>query len=70
MLVSGRILSVQEQRFRVRADDGRVLLLRLSHSADAEDLHTLQEQQVRVNVEYKGAPNLASGVASSVHKAG
>ena len=69
--VRGRILLVQEERFRVWTADGRGPLLTLAHNANAsaEDLHRLHKTQAEVLVEYTGDPNLASGVAHSVRPA-
>ena len=71
MEASGRIIAVQEQRFRLATDNGQVLLLRLGHDADtdAAQLCELQEQGSQVTVEYAGAPNLTTGVARSVRTA-
>jgi formate dehydrogenase major subunit len=63
--VQGRITLVQEQRFRLVTDDGRVLLLTLAHNADA-DLRRLQQSGASVRVEYDGEPNFSSGVAHRV----
>jgi hypothetical protein len=67
---SGRIVAVQEQRFRLVTDQGQVLLLRLSHDArtTTDELHLHQRLGDKVAVEYHGMPNLASGVASCVEE--
>jgi hypothetical protein len=63
--ISGRILIVQEDRFRVIAADGRGYLLALSHSARIRmaDLRRYQQAGTRIQVEYEGSPNLADGIA-------
>jgi hypothetical protein len=65
---SGRITLVQEGRFRLVTDDGRGLLLRPTPRANVgvEDLCRLHESGARVRVEYRGEPNLASGVVERV----
>jgi hypothetical protein len=66
--VSGRILLVQEERFRLATDSGQDYLLDLAHNANvgAPDLHRLHQQRRHVMVEYEGTPNLVSGVAHKV----
>ncbi len=66
--VTGSILLVQEGRFRLMTDDGRGFLLTLAHDAGIEpsDLERLHRENVRVEVEYEGDPNLVSGVARRV----
>jgi hypothetical protein len=65
MQAVGRIISVQEQRFRLLTDDGQVYLLTVSPSAmvDNAELADLHRRQARVEVEFQGQPNLAGGVA-------
>ncbi len=65
--VTGRILLVQEGRFRLIAD-GRGFLLTLAHDAniEASELCRLHEENARVVVEYEGEPNLESGIARRV----
>ena len=67
-ITTGRIIAVQEQRFRLLTVHGQGLLLTLAHNAGAE-MQTLRQMQTSgawVEVEYSGAPNLASGVAHRV----
>ena len=67
-LATGRIVVVQEQRFRLRSDAGSWLLLTLAHDAplDAADLCRLRDAGARGEVEYGGEPGLAAGVARGV----
>ncbi len=66
--IEGRITVVQEDRFRLGTDEGRSLLLTLSHRANVagDDLRDLARARRRVIVEYDGDPGLSSGVARSV----
>ena len=68
---SGRIAVVQEERFRLIADDGPGLLLTLSHKSHAtpERLCRYHEAGTRVQVEYVGQPNLSDGIAMEVRPA-
>jgi len=70
MWISGQILSVQEQRFRLQTDTGQVYLLTLAHNAplDGAVLATLRRQRTRVSVEFSGQPNLSGGVAHAVQE--
>jgi hypothetical protein len=63
--ITGRILLVQEDRFRVVAADGRGYLLTLSHSAriSMADLRRHQQAGTRIRLEYEGSPNLVDGMA-------
>ncbi len=68
--VTGHILMVQEERFRLMTDAGETLLLTLptfgrSSPADLKRWHT---QNTHVRVTYAGAPNLVSGVARSIQE--
>ena len=67
--VSGHITVVQEQRFRLTTDAGQSVLFTLANDAGvgSADLRRWHERGTRVAVEYDGEPNLASGVALSVH---
>jgi hypothetical protein len=67
----GRILLVQEQRFRLRTDDGNSYLLTLAHDANAgiEDLRRFMQARIPVTVEYGGEPGLASAAAYKVSPA-
>ncbi len=65
--ITGRIIAVQEQRFRLMVDDGRGFLLTAAkRSVDLIELARLQNSGEPVRVAYTGEPNLASGVAYSV----
>jgi formate dehydrogenase major subunit len=68
----GRILLVQEARFRLRQEDGRVFLFTLSRSAKttAADLQRWRAERVTVTVEYEGKPNHESGIAQRVQPVG
>ena len=70
MVISGRIVSVQEQRLRLVTEAGQVYLLTLGRGArlDETGLAQLQRQGQPVTVEYTGEPNLASGVARRVRR--
>jgi hypothetical protein len=68
MVAYGRLIQVQEQRFRLALDDGPVYLLTLAHDAVA-DLQDLLRSGQRVVVEYEGEPGLSSGVAHAVRPA-
>lgn len=64
----GRIVVVQEQRFRLATDEGVNLLLTLARSAsvDQAQLCRFRDLGTPVVVAYRGQPNLASGVALKV----
>ena len=66
--VRGRILLVQEERFRLLGEGGQAYLFTLSRkaAAEADDLEGWHEAGKPVMVEYEGEPNLESGVAHSV----
>ena len=68
MVVRGRLIQVQEQRFRVVLDDGPTYLLTLAHNAaiDPTELQHLMRTGTQVTVEYEGEPGLTSGVAHAV----
>ncbi|MCA1647321.1 MAG: hypothetical protein LC797_18305 [Chloroflexi bacterium] len=68
MQVVGRIIAVQEQRFRLLTDEGQVYGLTLSRGSrlDASVLSRLHADQARVTVEYSGESNLTGGVARNV----
>jgi hypothetical protein len=68
MQVVGRIIAVQEQRFRLLTDEGQVYLLTLARNAplDGATLSSLHERQARVTVDFTGEPNLVGGVARNV----
>lgn len=66
--VQGRIIAVQEMRFRLLTADGRGFLLTLSHRAraDSSDLHRWHQGDNAVQVTYSGEPGLDSGIAREV----
>ncbi|MGE5269476.1 MAG: hypothetical protein ACM3JG_07365 [Thiohalocapsa sp.] len=66
--VRGVVTAVQEGRFRLVAEDGKVLSFVLSHRAAAEpqDLPQLQEGAARVRVQYSDAPHLIAAVAHRI----
>ncbi len=66
--LKGRIILVQEDRFRMVADTGQGYLFTLSHKAEVgqEDLLRFRDADAEVTVEYEGEPNVASGVAHAV----
>jgi hypothetical protein len=66
--MAGRIIVVQENRFRLVGDNGRSYLFALHHAGDPqiEDLQRWQQDGTRLMVEYTGEPNIATGVAHSV----
>jgi len=69
--VAGRIVAVQEQRFRLRTDGGQVLLLTLDRRAplDGATLAGLHRRGTQVRVDFSGEPNLKSGLAHAIHEA-
>jgi hypothetical protein len=68
VLITGRVLAVQEQRFRLLTEGGQVYLLTLAHNAPLEpvDLCDLQDRKVEVTVDFEGEPNLKGCVARNV----
>ncbi|MDW7772641.1 MAG: hypothetical protein SCH71_07090 [Desulfobulbaceae bacterium] len=66
--VTGRLLMVQESRFRIAAAGGRVFLLTLSHSADADETDLLDyfESNTPLVVKFRGEPNAGSGIVESI----
>ncbi len=66
--VKGRILLIQEERFRLLAERGQSLLFTLAHNAspDVRALETWHDADIPVIVEFEGQPDLESGVAHSV----
>jgi hypothetical protein len=66
--VQGRIITVQEMRFRLLTADGRGFLFTLSHRAraDTDDLHRWHQRDSHVRVTYSGEPGLDSGIARAV----
>jgi hypothetical protein len=71
VVISGQIVSVQEQRFRLQTDSGQVYLLTLGRHArlDSGTLGELHRRRARVEVTYAGEPNMADGVASAIRQA-
>ncbi len=65
---TGRILMVQESRFRLGTEDGPTLLFSLSAGASTSemDLIDLQQANTRVVVAYEGEPNLDTGIVHSI----
>jgi hypothetical protein len=66
--VRGRIVTVQEGRFRIKDAGGRSYILTLSHDSEAgiEDLPACRLQDTEVQVWFDGLPNLESGTVSRV----
>lgn len=66
--VAGRIIVVQEMRFRIVTDDGRGYLFTLAKNAnvDTTELRRLHRRDTQVRVSYIGQPGLDSGVARRV----
>ena len=66
--IEGRITAVQEGRFLLAADDGRVRQFVLAHNAAAEpqDLPALSQTGVRVRLAYRDSRHLLCGVAQQL----
>lgn len=66
--IRGRIILIQEDRFRLVDMTGRGYLFSLSHSTytNPADLRRWHDADLEVMVEYKGEPNLATGIAHKV----
>lgn len=66
--LTGRIIVVQEQRFRVVTDDGRGMVFTLGTFAKTTmgDLARFKAANAPVIVHYTGEPSFASGVAQRV----
>ncbi len=64
----GRIILVQEDRFRMVDSTGKGYLFTLSRKAplSQEDLQRFHNTDIRVLIEYEGEPNTSSGVAHTV----
>jgi hypothetical protein len=64
----GRILVVQEDRFRLVSAFGKGYLLTLSHQTKVseQDLQNWHKADCEVIVEYDGLPNLASGMVQDI----
>lgn len=65
--VRGTITAVQEGRFRLVAEDGRVLPFILSHKSRTEPQDLAELKTVaRVRVDYADSPHLIAAVAHRV----
>ena len=66
--ITGRIILVQEERFRMVDDSGRGYLFDLSHSSRtrSEDLVNWKNRNTQVFVEFEGTPNFSSGIAHRI----
>lgn len=66
--IEGRILIVQEDRVRLKTDDGGVLLLSLPHGCrwTMSELQRLHRENARVAVEYEGEPNTEEAALRSL----
>lgn len=66
--IAGRIIVVQEMRFRLVTDDGRGFLFTLSKRANVgpTELQRWRAHDTTVRVTYEGQPGLDSGVARRV----
>jgi hypothetical protein len=69
--LTGRVVLVQEERFRVVDDRGRSYLFDLSHDAPATNRDLLEWSRAKtwLVVEYEGEPDIDSGIAHSVRAA-
>ncbi|HEY1267083.1 MAG TPA: hypothetical protein VGH16_07485 [Candidatus Binatia bacterium] len=67
--IAGRIAIIQEQRFRLIADNGRGFLFTLPHDSRLtyDDLSRVRDKSQRLVVEYEGEPNTISAVAAKIH---
>jgi hypothetical protein len=72
MQIVGRIIAVQEERFRLSSDGGQVYLLTLAARSglNSPALSKLHKEQSRVSVHFSGEPNLTGGVAENVRRIG
>ena len=66
--ITGRIIVVQETRFRLVTEDGRGFLFTLARNAnvDTTELRRLHARDTPVRVSYEGVPGLDSCVAKRV----
>ncbi|MGD9613873.1 MAG: hypothetical protein AB7H90_01600 [Alphaproteobacteria bacterium] len=66
--VHGVVHAVQEGRFRLAAEDGRVLSFILSHKAGVEpqDLAPLAATGARVRIDYSDSPHVIASVAHRI----
>ncbi|HEY1374782.1 MAG TPA: hypothetical protein VGH50_20080 [Candidatus Binatia bacterium] len=67
--IAGHIAIVQEQRFRLVADNGRGFLFTVPHNSTVthDDLLRFRDKSQRLVVEYDGEPNTISAVAAKIH---
>lgn len=66
--VVGRVILVQEERFRMVDEKGKSYLFDLSHNSSIrdKDLTDWSRTKTWLVVEYEGEPELESGIAVSV----
>ncbi len=64
----GRIVLVQEERFRLEEASGRNVLLTLAHNANApiRQIEQWKDEKREVRVTYEGEPELENGVAKKI----
>lgn len=69
--IIGRVIYVQEERFRIVDRQGRSFLFDLSHNAPISDIDLVnwEHSKTWVAVKYEGEPGLESGVARTVKPA-
>lgn len=72
MQIVGRIIALQEQRFRLRTEEGQVYVLTLARGSalQASALSLFHATQARVCVDFSGEPNMSGGVARNVQWVG
>ncbi|MEN6616435.1 MAG: hypothetical protein ABFD12_07745 [Syntrophorhabdus sp.] len=65
--IVGRVIYVQEERFRMVDQKGRSFLFDLAHNAAVSDEDLVNWERLRtwVAVKYEGEPELESGIARS-----
>lgn len=70
--MTGTIIALQEQRFRLRTDSGQVYLLTLSNDSrlDASALADFHQRGAHLAVRFTGQPNLTGGVALEMRENG
>lgn len=68
--IEGRIIAIQEGRFRLLTADGRGFLFTLAHNANIDTLTLLgwHERDLAVRVTYRGEPGLESCVARAIRR--
>jgi hypothetical protein len=68
--VQGRILLIQEDRLRLKTDDGPVVLLTLGKwsGVSSLELASMKQSQSHVEVEYEGQTNMESGKAVGIRR--